>query len=139
MDGQKHVPGPEATPEEPQLCSVCGYVLAVHQDHTHDFSGEWLTDEENHWHQCLCGEVADREAHRWDTSDAALHRCVDCGQTKEIPQEQTQPTQPSVKPEPQAEEKDNSTLAVIVLGSLLVLSLAGNVALMVLLILKKRK
>lgn len=138
VNGERHVPGPEATPEEPQLCTVCGFVLAVHQDHTHDFSGAWDSDEQNHWQKCLCGQVTEGEAHRWDTSDETMHVCVDCGRTKEVAVAEPEPTQPTQKPT-EPEPAKQSDLGIIALCALLILSLCGNVALMAVLISKNRK
>jgi len=140
VNAERHVPGPEPTPEEPQLCTVCGYVLAVHQDHTHSFDKNWKTDEDNHWHECACGEVADKGTHVWDTSDPTLHRCEDCGQTREVaPKEpETQPTQPAVK-DGADEPAKTSSVGTVILGILLILSLGGNVALVLLLIQSKKR
>lgn len=137
VNGERHIPGPDATPEVPQTCTVCDYILAVHQDHVHDFSDQWLMDEESHWHECACKEVADKEAHQWDTTDPSLHRCQTCGQTKQItlpePEQPTEPTTPTVQP------AKTSNAPLVVLGCLLILSLSGNMALLILLATRKKK
>lgn len=55
-------PSPEAT-EEPD-------------EHEHDFSVDWSSDEESHWHQCDCGELADKAGHsfEWTVSRAATQQ-----------------------------------------------------------------
>lgn len=52
-DFAAHTPGPEATAEEAQLCSVCKYEIAPKVVHDHQFSTEWVSDSESHWHRCL--------------------------------------------------------------------------------------
>lgn len=37
-----HIPGDEATKDSPQVCTVCGYVLATYEEHIHNW-GEWET------------------------------------------------------------------------------------------------
>lgn len=63
---QPHVPGPEATEDQPQLCTVCGFEIAPIVEHVHESGENWLTDEENHWKECDCGEKAELGAHAWD-------------------------------------------------------------------------
>lgn len=136
VDGVKHIPGLEATPEAPQTCTECGYVISVYQDHVHEY-GDWVTDGEKHWRECACGEIAEEQAHQWDTTDPALHSCPVCGQTKEIQEPPTQPTQPSQPVPPEPEEP--SPAVVIVLGVLLLASLIGNVVLTLRLMKRKKK
>ena len=140
VDYQPHVPGPEATAEEHQVCTVCQYVLAVSDEHRCEFSPEWSYDERNHWHACSCGLSGDLDAHDWvrvetDRTDVVMSRCGICGMVRE---EQTQPstepttpptlptdTQPT-RPQEPAEPSGSSNVAVIVLSILLGLSLAAN-------------
>ncbi len=62
-DREAHTPGDAATCTENQICTVCNRILAYAT--RHDFSGEWISDGENHWHECLngCGEIGDKAAH----------------------------------------------------------------------------
>lgn len=140
VDPQPHVPGPEATAEEHQVCTVCQYVLAVSHEHRCEFSPDQDYDERNHWNACTCGRKSNIEAHRWaivgsDRADVVLSRCEVCGMVRE---EQTQPstepttpptlptdTQPT-RPQEPAEPSGGSNGAVIVLSILLGLSLAAN-------------
>ena len=84
VDMTPHTPGPEATPEAPQVCTDCGYVIAEYQAHVHEFAPEWVTDEENHWAECPCGEITALEPHSWDVMSPTLHRCPICGAEKKV-------------------------------------------------------
>lgn len=139
-DYQIHVPGPEATAEEHQICTVCQYVLAVSDEHDCEFSPDWSYDEKSHWHECSCSLKSDLKNHSWsvvdtDRTDVVTARCDVCGAIQEepvasLPGEDTQPTQPSVtqptQPEAPSQEDSGVNVAAIVLGILLALSLAGN-------------
>ena len=49
--------------------AVCAVVLPIALAHKHEFSTEWSTDENYHWHKCKdekCEEVADKAAHVFD-------------------------------------------------------------------------
>ena len=63
---ENHVPGPEATETEAQLCTVCGYVLMPAVEHTHVFGTQWLNNGESHWQECECGQQTIPEIHQWD-------------------------------------------------------------------------
>lgn len=63
---QEHIPGEPATEEAPQLCQLCGFVLANKLEHTHSFKGEWQWDESGHWQLCHCQEASDTQPHLWD-------------------------------------------------------------------------
>ena len=48
--------------------------------HTCDFSGEWVSDEESHWHECLCGLTDEKVAHSggyFSLTERPI--CKDCG------------------------------------------------------------
>ncbi len=48
---------------------ICAVVLPIALAHKHEFSAEWTTDENYHWHKCKdekCEEVADKAAHVFD-------------------------------------------------------------------------
>lgn len=36
--------------------------------HTHDYSTEWKYDDNNHWHECACGNKTDIAAHTFDST-----------------------------------------------------------------------
>ena len=49
--------------------AVCAVVLPIALAHKHEFSTEWSTDENYHWHKCKdekCNEVSDKAAHVFD-------------------------------------------------------------------------
>ena len=76
-------------------CSICGYeetevIPAI--GHTHSFGEEWKHDENNHWHECSCGEKSDTAKHtyKWVIDKAATgteagskhEECTVCGYKK---------------------------------------------------------
>jgi len=84
---EEHIPGPEATEEEAQLCTICGFELAPEKEHIHKGEGDWLTYAENHWQVCACGEETEKEAHVWNEGEeqedtTVFYTCEDCGLTK---------------------------------------------------------
>lgn len=90
-----HVPGPEATEESPQLCTVCGYEIAPMKDHEHIYTGEYIKDADGHWKDCACGESSEKEVHVWDggkiekepANDAPglkVYTCTVCGYAKTV-------------------------------------------------------
>lgn len=108
LETTPHVPGPEATGDSPQICTVCGYVI-VPALHTHSFSEEWLSDETDHWHQCDCGTDSGREPHVW--GDGTVTReptgteeglktyiCTVCGTEKTEPIPVLTPAEPEPEP-----------------------------------------
>ena len=61
-----HAPGPEATEEAPQLCTICSFEIAPKKAHEHNYTGEWHKDANGHWQTCKCGEKSTPAAHDWD-------------------------------------------------------------------------
>lgn len=54
--------------------AVCAVVLPIALAHKHEFSTEWSTDENYHWHKCKdekCNEVSDKAAHFFDKETVA--------------------------------------------------------------------
>ena len=98
-------------------CTVCGYMMATETipatgggEHTHSYGSDWKYDADNHWHECSCGDKADKAAHdfKWvvDKEATATHKgskheeCKVCGYKKaavEIPAtgSTTKPTDPT--------------------------------------------
>ena len=108
-----HTPGPEATEEEDQICLECGFVIQPAGVHIHELAGDWINDENEHWHLCGCGEILGKEPHTWTLSHVdeeagvETYTCLHCGLTKE--EELPQQTEPSVQPtEPSEEPTDPS-------------------------------
>lgn len=140
VDYVKHTPGPQATPEVPQTCTDCGYVLTIHEDHVHDFGPDWFTDVNSHWQGCACGEISKPENHLWDTTNPALYTCPVCGASKAMPVHPTDPTGSNPALIDSNQEPDTGILlSALILGIALLLSLIGNVVLLLLLSKKKAK
>ena len=98
-------------------CTVCGYTMATETipatgggEHTHSYGSDWKYDADNHWHECSCGDKADKAAHdfKWvvdkeatATQKGSKHEeCKVCGYKKaavEIPATgfTTKPTDPT--------------------------------------------
>ena len=105
-DGSKH-----------KECTVCGYTMTIETipatgggEHTHSYGSDWKNDATNHWHECSCGDKADKAAHdfKWvvdkeatATQKGSKHEeCKVCGYKKaavEIPATgfTTKPTDPT--------------------------------------------
>jgi sorbitol-specific phosphotransferase system component IIA len=51
-------------------CTVCGATKAedipVDTSHKHSYNSTWKNDTTYHWHECECGDVADKAEHTWD-------------------------------------------------------------------------
>ena len=118
-DGTKH-----------KECTVCGYTMATENipatgggEHTHSYGSEWKYDADNHWHECSCGDKADKAAHdfKWivdkeatATQNGSKHEeCKVCGYKKaavEIPATGT-PTEPGKPTDPDSSQTgDNSNM-----------------------------
>ena len=85
--GQKdytaHTPGAAATDTTPQLCTVCGWVIAPAINHTHEKFGEPFYDDTHHWYACNgCNEQVDLSAHIWQND--CDHDCEACDYTRDI-------------------------------------------------------
>ena len=81
-DVEKHTPGPEATEKNPQICTVCKYVIKPALEHIHEYAQEWTTDEDGHWYICSgCEEKGEYADH--DFENACDPDCSICGFTRE--------------------------------------------------------
>ena len=80
-------------------CTVCSYTMTTETipatgggEHTHSYGSEWKNDATNHWHECSCGDKADKAAHdfKWvvdkeatATQKGSKHEeCKVCGYKK---------------------------------------------------------
>ena len=87
---EPHVPGPDATETDAQVCLTCNFELAPvlePTEHIHTAEGTWLTDAESHWKNCACGEETEKQPHIWDAGEeqedtTILYTCEDCGFTR---------------------------------------------------------
>ena len=123
-DGSKH-----------KECTVCGYTMTIETipatggEHTHSYGSDWKNDATNHWHECSCGDKADKAAHdfKWvvdkeatATQKGSKHEeCRVCGYKKAAVEilatgSTTKPTDPTqTNPSPGAESPktgDNNNL-----------------------------
>lgn len=82
-EAELHIPGPEATETQAQLCTVCGYEMVPAQEHTHVFGPAWMYDGKSHWQTCACGEDTVPAAHTWDDGTknrdkTVTYQCTQC-------------------------------------------------------------
>lgn len=81
-DQEEHVPGPMATEETDQVCTVCNRVLRPKGAHEHEYSATWSYDSTNHWHECAgCPERNSEGAHVFDND--CDPDCNTCGMTRD--------------------------------------------------------
>lgn len=89
---QDHVADPDTPEDAAQICIECGYEMVPAQVHTHDFGEQWLSDEENHWQECECGEKNGTASHAWEVGtqndDTLTYLCEVCQaeRTEEAPE-----------------------------------------------------
>ena len=74
-----HTPGPEATEHNPQICTVCEFVIVNTLAHVHKPQNSWSRDEDSHWHECVGtdGYRFDEAEHSYD--DVCDKDCNICG------------------------------------------------------------
>ena len=113
----EHVPGPEPTETEPQVCTECNFVIQRELSHEHVYGDIWYSDSECHWQSCEeCAQSTPTEDHVWDEGEELAngkirYTCSVC--TKELildapmgSEPETQPTTPPTTQKPgQKEEK----------------------------------
>ncbi len=81
-DAAAHTPGPAATEQRPQTCTVCNYVIKPALEHKHSYADTWESDETGHWYNCSgCEEKGSFAEH--DFENACDPDCGSCGYTRE--------------------------------------------------------
>ncbi len=76
-----HIPGPEATEQNPQLCTICNYIIKPQLGHTHIWDNKLTTDETGHWFACPgCNEKNEFKAHDFANDCDGL--CETCRYTR---------------------------------------------------------
>ena len=131
-------------------CTVCGYTMTTETipatgggEHTHSYGSDWKNDATNHWHECSCGDKADKAAHdfKWvvdkeatATQKGSKHEeCKVCGYKKaavEIPAtgSTTKPTDPTqTNPSTGAESPKTGDNSNMILWIALLLASGGVV------------
>ena len=142
-DGSKH-----------KECTVCGYTMTIETipatggEHTHSYGSDWKNDATNHWHECSCGDKADKAAHdfKWvvdkeatATQKGSKHEeCKVCGYKKaavEIPATgtPTEPGKPTDSDSPQTGDNSNMILWIALLF------VSGGVVIGIIVYSKKKK
>ena len=111
----EHVPGPEATEEDPQVCTECGFRIKMPTSHVHDYGETWYSDDDAHWQSCYeCAEATPMEPHVWNEGatledGTILYTCGVCFMelTLDEPMPSEPETEPSTQPVTPGEEKDS--------------------------------
>ena len=135
-------------------CTVCGYTMTIETipatggEHTHSYGSDWKNDATNHWHECSCGDKADKAAHdfKWvvdkeatATQKGSKHEeCRVCGYKKaavEIPATgtPTEPDKPTDSDSPQTGDNSNMILWIALLF------VSGGVVIGIIVYSKKKK
>ena len=79
-----HVPGPKATEDTDQICTVCNRILQPMGKHVHNFADTWTSDDASHWHACSdCSEKGSVAVH--DFADNCDPDCSICGYSRQAP------------------------------------------------------
>ena len=135
-------------------CTVCGYTMTIETipatggEHTHSYGSDWKNDATNHWHECSCGDKADKAAHdfKWvvdkeatATQKGSKHEeCRVCGNKKaavEIPATGT-PTEPGKPTDSDSSQTGDNSNMILWIALLFV---SGGVVIGIIVYSKKKK
>jgi hypothetical protein len=75
LNASSHTPGPAATEQSAQSCTQCGYVIAQKLEHTHKYGTSPKYDLDNHWYECSCGHIGNKQAHADSNKDSKCDTC----------------------------------------------------------------
>jgi transglutaminase/protease-like cytokinesis protein 3 len=75
LNTSSHTPGPAATEQSAQSCTQCGYVIAQKLEHTHKYGTSPKYDLDNHWYECSCGHIGNKQAHADSNKDSKCDTC----------------------------------------------------------------
>lgn len=78
-----HTPGAQATEDQGQSCTVCGFEMMPALKHSHDYA-PYESDNLSHWGSCECGVQMEKESHLWDMETGL---CRICGAAPTVPEE----------------------------------------------------
>ena len=140
--GEWHVvmePQPGLEGRRERECEVCGYIHsdkidALPGEHTHSYTEKY--NEKYHWKECICGDIIDKEEHKFGEDGV----CSVCGAKKADSAEVTETapgkTTETLKPGEKGEEGKGSLLWLwIVIGVVVV----AAIVVVVVIISKKKK
>ena len=65
--------GGTATCTDMAICDVCKHAYGEMLPHTHGTA--WLSDENAHWNECVCGDKANTSAHADENADEKCDAC----------------------------------------------------------------
>ena len=73
-------------PQKEDQQSFFAYKLEISQEepHEHDYSDDWESDDEKHWHECECGDTTDEGKHTYVNGS-----CTSCGKKESITENNT--------------------------------------------------
>lgn len=76
--------GGTATCTEKAVCTTCNTPYGETDPNNHDWSPEWTSDENRHWHTCTrkdCGATSGEAEHTWDTGEITTQpTCTEAGE-----------------------------------------------------------
>ena len=133
-----HTPSKNEANED-EICLDCGYIITVSESHTHKATGDFLYDEESHWHLCLCGEITDRSDHNDTDGDG---KCDACGQKTDAETETNGEESVSTDTkadEPAVNDEDNKGSLTWLWISLVIILVICTVLLVLWLIMRKKQ
>ena len=86
----EHISSGEATEEQSEICTICGYIMSPALDHIHSYTSEYIPHLNGHTRVCTCGAYEETQSHTWDSGDIIkapttdengilLRSCIQCG------------------------------------------------------------